>query len=113
MGAATRLLVGAALAVTPLTPAAATPAAATPAAAEAGHRSPTCHYVNQTKDTAPIRLGPGKKHRKAADLPPSGTPIKATCAARGRGPEHWVRIKAGDQKGHWIWRDRLQAWTGE
>ncbi|GAA4956270.1 hypothetical protein HD597_001681 [Nonomuraea thailandensis] len=104
MGAATHLLAGAALAITPLTPA---------AAGTITHRSPTCHYVNQTADPAPVRLGPGKKHRKTAELPPSDTPVKATCAARGRGPGHWVRVKDGEQKGRWIWRNRLQAWTGE
>ncbi|MGW3347428.1 hypothetical protein ACWDA3_29370 [Nonomuraea rubra] len=101
MGAVTRLLAGAALAITPATP------------ATAAQHSPTCHYVNQTDDPAPIREGPGKQHRKTAELPPSDDPIKATCAARGRGPDHWVRIKTGDQKGNWIWRDRLQVWTGE
>jgi hypothetical protein len=115
MGAATRLLTGTALAITPLTPATAlavTPL--TPATAEtAARHSPTCHYVNQAEDPAPIRLGPGKKHRKTAELPPSDDPVKATCAARGRGPGHWVRIKSGDHKGHWVWRNRLQVWTGE
>ncbi|MGR6916658.1 hypothetical protein ACU635_20635 [[Actinomadura] parvosata] len=103
VGAAPGLLLGAALAVIP----------PTPAGADSVSRSLTCRYVNQTDDPAPVRLGPGKKYRKAAELPPSGEPVKATCAARGRGPEHWVRIKDGEQKGRWVWRNRLQAWNGE
>ncbi|GAA2204879.1 hypothetical protein GCM10009850_005920 [Nonomuraea monospora] len=107
MRAATHLLAGAALAITPVTPATAT------AQPRLQSQSPTCHYVNQTADAAPIRLGPGKKHRRTAELPPTESPVKTTCAARGRGAEHWVRIKTGDHKGDWIWRNRLQPWSGQ
>ncbi|TYB68746.1 hypothetical protein FXF51_09455 [Nonomuraea sp. PA05] len=109
MRAATHLLAGAALAITPMTPATAT---AQPQP-RSHSQSPTCHYVNQTADPAPIRIGPGKKHRRTAVLPPTETPVKSTCAARGRGADHWVRIKTGDHKGDWIWRNRLQPWSGQ
>ncbi|WP_157549550.1 hypothetical protein [Nonomuraea candida] len=111
MGAMIRALagLGTAAALTLTTFAVATPAGAS---ATSMRPDPTCHYVNQSDDPAPIREGPGKKHRKRAELAPTADPVRATCAARGRGPEHWVRLKGGDHKGLWIWRDRLQPWSG-
>lgn len=81
--------------------------------ASAGYgRSPTCRYVSATDKSAPVRKGPGKRYRKRAELAPSKEPVRATCAARGRGRDHWVRLKEGEHKGLWVWRDRLHPWSG-
>ncbi|MEV4084264.1 hypothetical protein AB0J43_28780 [Nonomuraea fuscirosea] len=82
------------------------------ASAGYGHGSPTCRYVSATDKSAPVRKGPGKKYRKRAELAPSKEPVRATCAARGRGRHHWVRLKEGEHKGLWVWRDRLHPWSG-
>ncbi|MEV0612905.1 hypothetical protein AB0I81_06230 [Nonomuraea sp. NPDC050404] len=93
--------------------AATTSSAATASAATTDARqAPSCRYVNMTDNPAPIRLGPGKKYRKRAELAPSEDPIRATCAARGRGRDHWVQLKSGEHKGLWVWRNRLQTWSG-
>jgi hypothetical protein len=93
-------------------PATATPSSVTFTSAATTGQGPTCRYINESDDPAPIRLGPGKKYRKQAELAPSQDPVRATCAARGRGPEHWVRLKSGEHKGLWVWRNRLQTWSG-
>ncbi|WP_345560733.1 hypothetical protein [Nonomuraea rosea] len=82
------------------------------AVAPYGLQAETCRYVVIADDPAPVRSGPGKKYRARGELPASDDPVKATCAARGRGPEHWVRLKQGDHEGLWVWRDRLQPWGG-
>ena len=118
MGAVNRILTSAALTSAALALALAPFVAAPPAAAgvtplAAGtHQSPTCHYVNETDEAAPVRLGPGKEFGKKGELVPSKEPVRATCAAIGRGSEHWVRLKSGEHKGLWVWRDRLQPWSG-
>ncbi|MEV5889178.1 hypothetical protein [Nonomuraea fuscirosea] len=83
-----------------------------PATAGYSHGSPTCRYVPATGKAAPVRKGPGKKYRKRAELAPSKEPVRATCAARGRGRDHWVRLKEGEHQGLWVWRDRLHPWSG-
>ncbi|MGP4097436.1 hypothetical protein [Nonomuraea sp. KM90] len=117
MGAVNRVLTSAALALTPLAAAPPAPAGATPLAvgtplAAGTQQSPTCHYVNETDEAAPVRMGPGKQFGKKGELAPSKEPVRATCAAIGRGREHWVRLKSGEHKGLWVWRDRLQPWSG-
>ncbi|PRX70498.1 hypothetical protein B0I32_101586 [Nonomuraea fuscirosea] len=83
-----------------------------PASGGYSHGSPTCRYVSATDKSAPVRKGPGKKYRKRAELAPSKEPVRATCAARGRGRDHWVRLKEGEHEGLWVWRDRLHPWSG-
>ncbi|TMR07027.1 hypothetical protein ETD86_52145 [Nonomuraea turkmeniaca] len=109
MRAATRIFAGAAatvLALGGLGPAAAN------AAREPSPATETCRYVVQADKAVPVRSGPGKKHEERGRLEPSDDPHKATCAARGRGPEHWVRLKSGEFEDLWVWRNRLQPWSG-
>ena len=111
MRTAMRLLAGAAAAAT-LSGLGITAAHATTAGIAAPTQAETCRYVVDVANPIPVRSGPGKKYRAVGELGPSKDPIAATCAARGRGPSHWVQLKEGDHEGEWVWRNRLQPWSG-
>lgn len=119
-GTATRVLAGAAPALTALVPAIAQAAAPmptppstfTPTSIPPPWSTPTpapnaenCHYVVDAKRAIPVRSGPGKAYEKRGELQPSDEPITTTCATKGHGPDHWMQFRSGEFENLWVWRD--------
>jgi hypothetical protein len=66
-----------------------------------------CRYYLGSKAAA-VHTGPGKRYTSHVKIPTSRKkPLFGTCATRGKGRAHWVKIVQGRFKGGWVWRNHL------
>ncbi|HEX2313722.1 MAG TPA: hypothetical protein VHJ17_08320 [Thermomonospora sp.] len=107
-----RVTVGAAAAAVALSglsaPGVTTANAATTTSENVTSQVAVCRYAVGSHKKIPVRSGPGKKYTVHGWISPKRkAPLFGTCATRGKGKKHWVKIVQGKFKGGWVWRNHL------